>query len=65
MGEDKCMKCGRDVTRDEKGLSKKFINRGTQKYFCMTCLAQHLNVSESLLKAKIKQFKDMGCTLFK
>ncbi|MBR6524512.1 MAG: hypothetical protein IKT57_00915 [Clostridia bacterium] len=65
MAEDTCMKCGRKVTRDEKGLSKKFINRATQKYFCMTCLAEHLSVSESLLKAKIKQFKDMGCTLFK
>ena len=65
MAQDVCMKCARKVTRDEKGLTKKLINRGMTTYFCMDCLAEHIGVSVRLLEEKVKQFKDMGCTLFK
>lgn len=62
--QDVCIKCGKPVSRDERGLTKKFINRGTENYFCIHCLAEHLGVSTRLLENKIKQFRDMGCTLF-
>lgn len=65
MTQDTCMKCGKKVTRDEKGLTKKLINRGMETYFCMECLAQHIGVSVHLLEEKVKQFREMGCTLFK
>ena len=65
MQQDVCMKCGERVTRDEKGLTKKLINRGMERYFCMDCLAVHIGVSRRLLEEKIKQFREMGCTLFK
>ena len=65
MAQAECMKCGKQVTRDEIGLTKKLINRGIEKYFCMDCLADHIGVSTRLLEAKIKQFKEMGCTLFR
>ena len=65
MAQDTCMQCGKTVTRDEKGLTKKLINRGMEKYFCMECLAAHIGVSTRLLEAKVKQFREMGCTLFK
>lgn len=60
-----CRQCQKQVTRDEIGLNKKFINRGIDRYFCMDCLARHLDVSTRLLEMKIKQFREMGCTLFK
>ena len=65
MAQDTCMKCGKPVTRDEKGLTQKFINRGIETYFCMECLAAHIGVSTRLLEEKVKQFREMGCTLFK
>ena len=49
---------------DEIALTKKLINRGMEKFFCLTCLAKSFSVSEELLKEKIEQFKRMGCTLF-
>ena len=60
----RCATCGREIERDEIGLTKKLINRGAEKFFCLTCLAKSFSVSEELLKEKIEQFKRMGCTLF-
>lgn len=65
MQQNVCRKCGKPVNRDEIGLNKKLINRGIDVFFCMSCLAEHLKVSTRLLEEKIKQFKEMGCTLFK
>ena len=59
-----CIRCGKKVSRDEVGLSKKLINRGTETFFCINCLATHLGVSVRLLEQKIIQFRDMGCSLF-
>jgi biotin operon repressor len=41
------------------------INRGAEKYFCLTCLAHHFDVSEKDLQKKIREFREMGCTLFR
>ena len=61
---NECAGCGRELTKDEIALTKKLINRGIEKFFCLTCLAKSFSVSEELLKEKIEQFKRMGCTLF-
>ncbi|MBQ2957832.1 MAG: hypothetical protein IJE08_15405 [Clostridia bacterium] len=61
---NECAECGRPLTKDEIALTKKLINRGAEKFFCLTCLAKSFSVSEELLKEKIEQFKRMGCTLF-
>ena len=61
---NECAGCGRELTKDEIALTKKLINRGMEKFFCLTCLAKSFSVSEELLKEKIEQFKRMGCTLF-
>ena len=59
-----CTDCGRPLTADEIGLTKKLISRGAQSFFCLTCLARRFSVSEELLREKIDQFRRMGCTLF-
>ena len=61
---NECAGCGRVLTKDEIALTKKLINRGMERFFCLTCLAKSFSVSEELLKEKIEQFKRMGCTLF-
>ena len=59
-----CMQCGRELTFNEIGAHKKFINRGARQYLCLNCLAARLDVSPELINHKIEQFRQMGCTLF-
>ena len=59
-----CVKCGRRLEKDEIALTKKLINRGAESFWCLSCLARHFEVSEEVLKAKIIEFREMGCTLF-
>ena len=64
MGEALCRGCGRALTKDEIALTRKMINRGATEYFCLSCLAAHFLVTEDVLREKIIQFREMGCTLF-
>ena len=61
---DLCIKCGRRLVKDEIALTRKLINRGASSFWCLNCLAEHFEVSEDTLKAKIAEFREMGCTLF-
>lgn len=60
----KCYACGKELTHDEIGLHKKLMGRGSEQFMCITCLSNEFKVSEELLREKIKDFKEMGCTLF-
>ena len=31
-----CLSCGRAVTRDEKALTRKLINRGVDSFYCLS-----------------------------
>ena len=59
-----CLQCGRLLSGDEIALTRKLINRGASHFYCLTCLASHFDVSEEDLREKIRQFREMGCTLF-
>ena len=59
-----CIKCGKDLTKDDIGLHKKLVNRGDEECMCVLCLAEHFEVSEAFLRKKIEEFKKIGCTLF-
>ena len=61
---EKCMQCGRDVTPDEIGMTKKMVNRGATRFFCMDCLAQYHGIPVENLYVKLEQFREDGCTLF-
>ncbi len=62
--ESRCARCGALLSRDEVGLTRKLINRGAAEFFCLSCLAAHFEVSPDVLREKIREFRDMGCTLF-
>lgn len=62
--DERCKKCGRALTRDEIGATKKLIGRGSKVYFCLDCLAEAFDVSREDIEEKIRYFKEMGCTLF-
>lgn len=63
-GEKRCGRCGRSLTRDEMGLHRKLINRAADSFFCISCNAEQFGVTTALLEEKIRQFREMGCTLF-
>jgi biotin operon repressor len=60
----RCLRCSRPLVPDEIAMTKKMINRGAESFFCLSCLADHFEVSEEALRKKIKEFREMGCTLF-
>lgn len=62
--EQPCRKCGNMLTRDEIGLYRKLFNRGADSFLCISCSAEYFSVTTQLLEEKIRQFKEMGCTLF-
>ena len=45
-------------------MTKKMVNRGTLEFCCLSCLAEHFQVTEEVLRQKMAEFKAMGCTLF-
>lgn len=62
--EEYCRKCERALTGDEIALHKKLFNRAADSFFCMNCSAEYFEVTTELLEEKVRQFKEMGCTLF-
>lgn len=59
-----CRKCCSPLTPDEIAMTKKLINRGTEVFYCLDCLAQAFDVERADLERKILEFKEGGCTLF-
>ena len=66
MEEKRCYVCGKShLSKDEVGLTKKLIDKKSTVFYCLPCLAEQLEVTEEELMAKIQEFKDEGCILFK
>jgi len=62
----KCINCNREnITTDEIGLNKKFINRDVTEYLCIDCLAKKYACSKESLIDLIHLMKKLGCGLFK
>lgn len=59
-----CISCGRTLTRDEIAVTKKLINRGAARFYCVACLAAYFEVKEEDIFERIRYFKQTGCTLF-
>lgn len=66
METKKCYVCGKSpLSKDEIGLTKKIIDRKAKTLYCLSCMAEYLEVTEDELLAKIEDFKNEGCILFK
>lgn len=61
----RCVRCGSSLEKDDIGLTRKMINRGATEFYCISCLADHFELTEETLRAKIREFRSMGCTLFR
>ena len=56
-----CLQCGRVLEADEIALTKKMINRGATRFFCLPCLAAHFDVPEENLREKIRPEQQKLC----
>lgn len=59
-----CRKCKKELTSDEIGATKKLVNRGSQVFYCLDCLAGAFDITREDIEKKIVYFKETGCTLF-
>ncbi len=61
-----CFVCGKEnLSKDEIGITRKLISKDIKQFYCLSCFAEYLEVTEEELLDKIEEFKDEGCTLFK
>lgn len=66
MVNKSCYVCGKNpLNKDEIGLTKKLIDKKSAIFYCISCLADYLEVTSEELLAKLEEFKDEGCILFK
>lgn len=62
---DSCYVCGKqNLNKDEIGITKKLLGKNEKRMFCLSCLAEQLEVTEEELVDKINEFKEEGCKLF-
>ena len=61
----KCAGCGRELTRDEAGLTRKLISRAAVDCYCLDCLGARFKLSREQLTELIERFRAAGCTLFR
>jgi len=59
-----CIECSKTLTKDEVALSQKMLGRDINDFYCIECLAEHLECDRDDLEVKIQEFKEQGCTLF-
>ena len=60
----RCARCRAPLGKGDVAMTRKMINRGAETFYCLACLADHFELTEEILREKIKEFKAMGCTLF-
>ena len=60
-----CYVCGKEnLSKNEIGLTKKLLNKKAERFYCLDCLAEYLEVDTDFLLEKVEEFKMQGCTLF-
>ncbi len=59
-----CMKCGRNLVRDEVAINLKLVNKNAKEYLCIPCLSEYFKCSEQVIWDRIEALRESGCTLF-
>ena len=60
-----CVSCFKeDIDKDTIALNKKLLGLNIERFYCLDCLAEFLNVTVEELLDKIEEFKEEGCILF-
>lgn len=65
MKNKTCYACYKEnLNKVEIGLNKKLLNRNIKQFYCLSCLADYLEVDVDFLLERVEEFKDQGCILF-
>ncbi len=59
-----CHTCGRELTKDETGLTRKLVSRAAVECYCLSCLGDMFHLSREQMQELIHHFRESGCTLF-
>ena len=59
-----CAICGKPLSKDETGLSRKLISRAARECLCLECLSGRFKVPREQLMEMADRFRKAGCTLF-
>ena len=60
----KCLLCEAKLDKIAVGLNKKLLGMKIIRFYCLSCLANYLDVTVEELLAKVEDFKAQGCKLF-
>jgi len=65
MSNKNCYACNKkSLSKNEIGLTKKFLDKNAKRFYCLDCLAEYLEVDTEFLIYKVEEFKEQGCVLF-
>lgn len=65
MSKKICYTCGKDaLSKNEIGLTKKLLDKDSRHFYCLDCLAEHLDVDTEFLLDRVKEYKEQGCKFF-
>jgi len=60
-----CYVCGKEqLSKNEVGLTRKLLHKDACCFYCLNCLAEHLEVDVEFLLAKVDEFIEQGCKMF-
>ncbi|MFR6049347.1 MAG: hypothetical protein ACLUG6_13550 [Lachnospira eligens] len=60
-----CVSCGKTgLTKNIIGINMKLLGENIDSFYCISCLAEYLDVEEQDIYDKIEEFKEQGCKLF-
>ena len=60
-----CYICGKkNISKNEIRIKKKLMGKSSKNFYCISCLAEQLEVTTEELQDKIEEFKNEGCKLF-
>ena len=59
MNKITCVSCGKTgLVRNEIGINKKLLGEDIEKFYCLDCLAEYLEVTPQDILDKIEEFKE-------
>ena len=60
-----CKECGKPLLADDIAIHRKLVNRNTEEFFCIDCLAAKLCITREMIERLIAYYRRTGrCTLF-
>ena len=60
-----CYICDKEaLSKNEIGLTKKLLDKDSKRFYCLDCLAEHLEVDTEFLLDRVDEFKEQGCIFF-